>query len=54
MSENKVVPFRKRPTPPTAEVGIETYARMTRTWHPEIKKLMFPEQFKQEQERRRG
>ena len=54
MSENNVIPFRKRPAPSTPDVGIETYARMTRTWHPEIKELMFPEQFKQEQARPRG
>lgn len=54
MSDNKVVPFRKRRPDGAADVGREMYERMTRHWHPEIKEMMFPEQFKQEQERRQG
>jgi len=54
MSDNKVVPFRKRRCAERGDVGREMYERMTRHWHPEIKELMFPEQFKQEQERRQG
>lgn len=52
MSDTNVIPFRRRSCAESREVGREMYERMTRSWHPEIKELMFPEQFKQEQERR--
>lgn len=46
MSDRKVIPFRKRP-PSQAEM--EAYMRMTRNWHPEMRRLVFPELFKKEQ-----
>lgn len=46
MADEKVVPFRKRP-PSQAE--LEAYLRMTRNWHPEMRRLVFPELFKKEQ-----
>ena len=46
MSDRKVIPFRKRP-PSQAE--LELYMRMTRNWHPEMRRLVFPELFKKEQ-----
>jgi hypothetical protein len=48
MADEKVVPFRKRP-PSQAE--LEAYMRMTRNWHPEMRRLVFPELFKKEQAR---
>jgi hypothetical protein len=38
--DRKVIPFRKRP-PSQAE--LEAYQRMTRNWHPEMRRLFFPE-----------
>jgi hypothetical protein len=46
MSDRKVIPFRKRP-PSQAE--LEAYRRMTRNWHPEMRRLVFPELFEKEQ-----
>ena len=54
MSDQKVIPFRRRSCAESREVGREMYERMTRHWHPEIKEMMFPEQFKQEQARRQS
>lgn len=48
MSQNKVIPFRKRP--PTAQ-ELEIYRQMTRNWPPELKQQMFPEHFKHDQDR---
>ena len=48
MADEKVVPFRKRP-PSQAE--LEAYLRMTRNWHPEMRRLVFPELFKKAQAR---
>ena len=45
MSSDKVVPFRKRPPTPAQ---LEMYRRITRNWHPEARRLMFPELFQQE------
>jgi hypothetical protein len=41
MSDNKVVPFRRRQPKPT-EVEIEMYRRMTRNWSDQMRQLMFP------------
>jgi len=38
-----VVPFRKRRP---SEAELEVYRRITRGWHPELRRLMFPEHFK--------
>ena len=46
MSNDKVVPFRKRP--PSA-VELEVYRRITRSWHPDMRRLMLPEHFKRDQ-----
>ncbi len=46
MTDNKVVPFRKRPP---SEAELEVYRRITRNWHPEMRRLMLPEHFKRDQ-----
>ncbi len=46
MSDNKVIPFRKRPP---SEAELEVYRRITRNWHPEMRRLMLPEHFKRDQ-----
>ena len=46
MSDNKVIPFRRRP-PSQAE--LEAYQRMTRHWSPTLRQMMFPEHFMREQ-----
>jgi hypothetical protein len=48
MSDRKVVPFRKRRP---CEAELEVYRRMTRNWHPEMQRLMFPEHHMQPQNR---
>lgn len=45
MTDRKVIPFRKRP-PSKAE--LEAYERMTRNWHPEMRRLLFPEHFRRD------
>ena len=42
MSDHKVIPFRKRPPSP-AELAI--YRQITRNWHPEMRRAIFPEHF---------
>jgi hypothetical protein len=42
MADDNVIPFRKRP--PT-EAEIEHYRMITSSWHPELRKQMFPEHF---------
>jgi len=51
MSDSKVVPFRKRPP---SEPELEAYRRMTRNWHPEMQRLIFPEHFERDQPHARG
>jgi hypothetical protein len=46
MSDDKIVPFRKRPP---SEPVMEVYRQMTRGWHPEMRRMMFPEHFAHEQ-----
>ena len=48
MADRKVVPFRKRPP---SEAELEVYRRMTRNWHPEMRRAMFPEHFKRDETR---
>lgn len=48
MSDAKVIPFRKRPP---SEAELEAYRRVTRNWHPDMRRLVFPEHFKKEQAR---
>ena len=47
MSDNKVVPFRRRPP---SQGELEAYARMTRHWSPSLRQMMFPEYFKREEQ----
>jgi hypothetical protein len=48
---DKVVPFRRRrPT----EVPLEFYWKITRSWHPQLRELMFPEYFKLDKQERRA
>jgi hypothetical protein len=46
MSDEKVIPFRKRPP---SEPVMDVYRHMTRGWHAEMRRLMFPEHFAHEQ-----
>jgi hypothetical protein len=43
MSDSVVVPFRKRLP---SEEEMAAYRQITRGWHPEARRLMFPEHFK--------
>ena len=45
MSDQKIIPFRKRPP---ADAVMEAYRQMTRGWHAEMRRLMFPEHFAHE------
>ncbi len=51
MSDNKVVPFRRR-APSQAE--LEAYQRMTLYFRPTLRQMMFPEHFRRELERELG
>jgi hypothetical protein len=42
MTDRKVIPFRKRP--PT-EAQLEIYRRITRNWHEDMRRQIFPEYF---------
>jgi hypothetical protein len=44
MSDNKVIPFRRRETKPSPN-EIEMYRKMTRNWSDEMRQLMFPALF---------
>jgi hypothetical protein len=46
MSDAKVIPFRQRPP---SEAELEAYRRITRNWHPEMRRLMCPEHFMHDQ-----
>jgi hypothetical protein len=46
--ERKVIPFRKRPRPPS-EAELEVYRQMTRNWSPQMRRLMFPEHFEKDE-----
>ena len=41
MSDNKVVPFRRRESKPSA-TEVDMYRKMTRNWSEEMRRLMFP------------
>lgn len=47
MSQDNVIPFRKRPP---SESELEIYRQVTRNWSPQMRALMFPEHFKRESE----
>ena len=42
MSDQKVIPFRKRP-PSLAQLAI--YRQITRKWHPEMRRAIFPDHY---------
>ena len=42
MSDNKVIPFRRRESKPT-EVELEIYRKVTRNWSAEMRQLMLPQ-----------
>ena len=42
-----VIPFRKRPP---SEGELEAYRRFTRSWAPELRRMMFPEYFQHDQQ----
>jgi hypothetical protein len=44
MSDQKVIPFRPR-SRQLSEAELEVYRHITREWHPEMRRLMFPEHF---------
>jgi len=48
MSEDNVIPFRKRQRPPT-ERELEVYRQATRNWTPQMRQLMFPHYFEHDQ-----
>ena len=50
MSDDKVIPFRKRPP---SEAELEVYRRMTQQWSSALRQLMFPEHFRREEETER-
>ena len=47
-SESKVIPFRKRPP---SEAELKMYRQMTRYWRPEVRKLMFPDHFRDDEKK---
>jgi hypothetical protein len=47
MKHNNVIPFRKRPAPPS-EAELERYRQETRNWHPEMRRRLFPEHYELE------
>ena len=51
MTDQKVIPFRKRPP---SEAELEMYRQITRNWHPEMRRLMLPEHFKRDQPARKA
>jgi hypothetical protein len=51
MSDNKVIPFRKRPP---SENELEAYRQMTRNWHPQMRQSVFPEHFKHDDQEPRS
>ena len=51
MSDDKIIPFRKRPP---SENELEIFRKMTRNWHPDMRKLMFPEHVRHDEEAKEG
>jgi hypothetical protein len=52
MSDEKVIPFRPRPRV-VSEGELDAYRRMTRQWHPDMQRLVFPEYASRDQTSRR-
>jgi len=46
MSDQKVIPFRRRP-PSLAQLTI--YRHITRKWHPEMRRAIFPDHFSRDE-----
>ena len=46
MAEDNVIPFRPRPP---SDTELEAYRTMTRSWHPQMRQLMFPKHFEHDQ-----
>ena len=46
MAEDNVSPFRPRPP---SDTELEAYRTMTRSWHPQMRQLMFPKHFEHDQ-----
>jgi len=44
--DSNVIQFRKRPL---AETELDAYRKMTRDWHPEMRRLMCPEHFRHDE-----
>ena len=44
MNQKNVIPFRKRPAPPS-DAELERYRQATRNWHPEMRRRLFPEHY---------
>jgi len=47
--KSNVIPFRRRPA---SGIELEVYERMTRSWSPELRRLMFPEHYERERQGR--
>jgi hypothetical protein len=47
VSDDKVIPFRKRSP---SENELEAFRVMTRNWHPDMRRLMFPDHVEREHE----
>jgi hypothetical protein len=47
MRNDNVIPFPKRPAPPS-EAELERYRLATRNWHPEFRRRFFPEHYELE------
>ena len=44
MTKDNVIAFRQRPQPPS-EAELEAYRQLTRNWHPDVRRLKFPEHY---------
>ena len=47
MNDDNVIPFRRRPQLPS-EAELEAYRQATRNWHPEVRRLKYPEHYELE------
>ena len=50
MSDDVVVPFRKRPP---SDHELDVFRLATKSWHPSLRELLFPEHAKRDAERER-
>jgi hypothetical protein len=49
VSDDRVIPFRKRPP---SETEMEIFRKITRNWHPDMQRLMFPEHVQRDRDRK--